>query len=141
MCPAFAGQSLESRLAAQRSVRRAPMKNLCSPSWTRSQFTRRAPLLVLPAFTIACSIGPERSGAIQIPLFFILFFFPLLFIVHNRMKKDHHFPFFGLHLLIYLLYESGISIGSNIRCDLIPIIGSLIASFWFALEGSKEKRA
>jgi len=70
---------------------------------------------------------PERKAAIQLPLLLIILFIPIFL---KLQKRPHNFSIvlILLQFVAYFIYESGISIHSNIRIDLLLVYPALISS-------------
>jgi hypothetical protein len=64
--------------------------------------------------------------SIQIPLFLIVMLIPLLSLLMRRRAKALLFLLVA-QILVYLLYETGVSVDTNIRFD-IPLV--VIAIIW-----------
>ena len=91
-------------------------------------------------------VPPERSGAVQLPLFLLILGIPLacliLLIVSIRSlntKSNRLTIFMSLMVFaIYAYYESGISIHTNIRVDLLLIYPALLGNVAILIVASAQ---
>lgn len=84
-------------------------------------------------------VSPERKASVQIPLFLTILVIPIISLILYITSSAHYFTnkaiFYFLimslsfmQFAIYPIYESGISIHSNIRIDLLLIYPALLST-------------
>jgi hypothetical protein len=77
---------------------------------------------------LALSCGreaPDRTNAIQVPLFLSILGIPVASSMLRRAKRHVRRLLFACQAIVYLLYESGISMQTNIRIDFFLILPAL----------------
>ena len=83
---------------------------------------------------------PDRTNAVQVPLFILILVMPVISVILRRIY--FHLPILLLAVQIgtYALYESGISVETNIRIDLLLILPALSLNFWIAVRAFDRTR-
>lgn len=88
--------------------------------------------------------GPDRPNVTQLPLFLLVVFLPLLSRTIAKAYPKLISYLFGLQIVGYLAYESGVSNNTNIRVDLPLILGAIVWHFRIVARARKsaaERRA
>jgi hypothetical protein len=75
--------------------------------------------------------GPDRSAAIQAPLALLVLGGPLLSYLLRARRERLCLPLLVTQIGCYVLYETGISIDTNIRVDLLLIYPAILVNAWF----------
>jgi len=75
--------------------------------------------------------GPDRSSRIQISLVLAILCAPVLSCVLRRRRR-HLRLVLAAQLLLYIIYETGFSIGANIRADVLLIYPVILLNVWIA---------
>ena len=76
--------------------------------------------------------GPDRSNAFQVPLFLLVLAIPVAAFVLRRRRGWVLAMLVVAQIGLYVLYETGISIETNIRADLLLVYPAILVSGWFA---------
>ena len=77
--------------------------------------------------------GPDRSAAIQAPLALLVLGGPLLSYLLQARRERLRWPLLAAQLGGYVLYETGISIDTNIRIDLLLLYPAILFNAWILL--------
>lgn len=78
----------------------------------------------------AAGSGPDRSVAIQVPLALLVLSGPLLSWMLRARRERLRAPLLAAQLGCYVLYETGLSIETNIRIDLLLIYPAILLNAW-----------
>lgn len=83
--------------------------------------------------------GPDRTNLVQVPLFLLVLGAP--FLSHALQRRNQRLQVLVLvaQFLAYIVYETGISIQTNIRVDLLLIYWALGFNAWTVLKRRSEK--
>ena len=80
--------------------------------------------------------GPDRSNAVQVPLFLLVLTIPVASYWFRR-RRSWVLPSLALAQLgLYVLYETGVSIETNIRADLLLVYPAILVSAWLAFRAA-----
>jgi hypothetical protein len=99
-------------------------------------------LLMAGAFLLWCltvtlqsmaGSGPDRSPAIQGPLALLVLGGPLLSYLLRARRERLRWPLLAAQLGCYVLYETGISIDTDIRVDVLLIYPAILLNAWILL--------
>lgn len=74
--------------------------------------------------------GPDRSAAIQVPLALLVLGGPLLSWAFRARRERLRGPLLAAQIGCYVLYETGLSIETNIRVDLFLIYPAILLNAW-----------
>lgn len=77
--------------------------------------------------------GPDRTNAIQVPLVLLVLGAPGLSYALRRRERKLQLLLLVAQFLAYIVYETGISIQTNIRVDLLLIYCALSFNAWIVL--------
>jgi hypothetical protein len=80
--------------------------------------------------------GPDRSNAVQVPLFLLVLAIPVVAFVLRRRRGRVLAVLVVVQIGLYVLYETGISIETNIRVDLLLVYPAILVSGWFAFRAA-----
>jgi hypothetical protein len=86
------------------------------------------------------SEGPDRGGSVQLPLFVSVLLAPALAYLVRRRVRWLPSLVLVLQLVAYVAYETGISINTNIRVDLLLIYPAVLTTAWLALGATGAAR-
>jgi hypothetical protein len=96
-----------------------------------------AGVVILWFFTLTlqsmAGTGPDRSAAIQAPLALLVLGGPLLSYLLRARRERLRWPLLAVQLGGYVLYETGISIDTNIRIDLLLLYPAILLNAWILL--------
>ena len=76
--------------------------------------------------------GPDRGNAVQVPLVLMVLGAPAVAYVLRR-RRGPLTALLVVQLGLYVLYETGISIHTNIRSDLLLLYPAILFTAWMAL--------
>jgi len=96
---------------------------------------RRVLLALLLAITlVSCTReGPDRTPFIQGPLILFVLAAPVLSHSFRRRSRGSRAAILGLQVLAYAVYETGVSIETNIRIDIPLLLAAMVVSAGMAL--------
>jgi len=83
---------------------------------------------------------PERTAPIQLPLLLMVLLTPIVLVLFGKSRSRMSFFLLILQFISYFIYESGISIYSNIRIDLLLVYPALLASIIIVLSHAAKRR-
>ena len=76
--------------------------------------------------------GPDRANAVQVPLILVVLGAPLV-TYFLRGRRGRLAALLAVQFAAYVAYETGISIQTNIRFDLLLIYPAILFTAWRAL--------
>lgn len=79
---------------------------------------------------------PDRTPAVQGPLILLVLAAPALSFAIRRRHRGLRISLLVLQVIAYLLYETGVSIQTNIRIDLPLIFGAIGLGAWLAFRSA-----
>ena len=104
---------------------------------------RKTPMLVIAGVVVLWCLtvtlqsmagtGPDRSAVIQAPLALLVLGGPLLSYMFRARRERLRWPLLAAQLGCYVLYETGISIETNIRIDLLLLYPAILLNVWILL--------
>ena len=103
---------------------------------------RRALLLSVGVLFLACGRqAPDRANAVQVPLLLLVLVAPALSHVIRRRGQRLRIVGFLAQLGLYVLYETGVSVQTDIRVDLLLLYPAILLNALISLRGIAGSRS
>lgn len=100
---------------------------------------RGALLMLLGVCLVSCMREPpDRTPAVQGPLILLVLAAPAISYALRRRERSVRVSVLVLQILAYLVYETGISIETNIRIDLPLIYSSIGLNAWIVFRSAAQ---
>jgi hypothetical protein len=84
---------------------------------------------------MSCREGPDRTNGIQVPLALYVLGAPVLSYAIRRRDSKFQILIFTAQIVAYIVYETGISIETNIRSDLPLFLVAFVLNVLIVLRG------